>query len=65
MHTWAGADVEDRPDEQVGAGLAWAVGGELPEIGQRRCLATPGAAPLDFASPWQLGCDVVVQRIGD
>jgi hypothetical protein len=47
-----------------GVCLARAVGGELPEICQRR-LVTPGAAPLDLASPPRLTCDVVVQRIGD
>ena len=30
----------------------------LPEICQRRCLLTQGAAPLDLASPWPLSCDV-------
>jgi hypothetical protein len=34
-------------------GACWTrvVGGELPEICQRRRLVTPGAAPLDLASP--------------
>jgi hypothetical protein len=48
-----------------GACLARMVAGELPEICQRRRLVTPGAAPLDLASPWPLSCDVVVQRIGE
>jgi hypothetical protein len=48
-----------------GACLARAVGGELPEICQRRRLVTQGAAWLTLASPWPLSCDVVMQRIGD
>jgi hypothetical protein len=40
-------------------------GRELPKTCQRIRLVTPGAAPLDLASPPRLRCDVVVQRIGD
>src|SRR5215207_9169335 len=41
---------------------ASAGGSSLPEIRQKRCLATPHTAPCPLSPPPPLSCDVVVRR---